>query len=821
MRIKTRLLLSSTIMIGGLALVVSLSLYAIHGIKTSITQLTAHSTPLQIKTTELQKSVEGLAGNLLRLGVANDTEEVRQLSAAIDGYKRTMDTIVQDIDRLNAGKGSQTDTALYRNLHETVQKAVEERLKNIALFKKDAEDTDSSFAQVERALDGIRQEMGGLVETGSSRVSGAVKSSAQLFGSANTVKDIMLDLREIQVTLNGLDLARSKAEVLALKQKIKNINNSIQGAAVDEPIVKEVKSSANAIFDQFIRPNGGLISLKMELLSGTGNEAHFQALKKQILDTLTDKSLRLAAVTDIMENRVDKNRREVDTALGTRQKITIVTNTVAATSADMKSLETKVRILMLSDTDAAYEKSVHDISTLIERLKREISLARKEILPFQQEKLTRSIESAVGAQRRAEVAIERIVATQKKILDSTSLVNKTMAQVRETTFKEVKAGEERLKETANSQETMVTNVTAMVKRMSFLILTISLIVAALAIIGMCIVIARVTSSLQRLVAMLKDIAQGEGDLTKRLDEGSKDEFGEAAHWFNLFLDKLVHTIGGVAQNVAELTSSSGRLNSSAEQIASGADRVAGQAMTASTAAEEMSATSGDIAQNCQLAAEGAQRANAAAEDGAKVVNNTVQVMNRIAARVNGAAQAIALLEQRSDSINAIIGTIQDIADQTNLLALNAAIEAARAGEQGRGFAVVADEVRALAERTTTATKEVGDMIRAIQNETRQAVTTMNNGVKEVECGTVEAGKSGQSLTEILDQIGSATLQISQIATAAEQQTATSSEISKTMLRVTDIAQQSADGAKESATAASSLARLAENLHQLVGQFKLA
>ena len=820
MRIKTRLLLSSTIMIGGLVLIVSLSLYAIYSIKTSIFRLTAHSTPLQIKTTELQKTLEGLAGNLLRLGVVNDPKEVRQISIAIDGYKQSMDTIVKEIDTLNAGKGNQTDTTLFRNLHETVLKAVEERLKNIALFKMDAEDTDTSFAQVEKSLVGIRQEMAGLVEIGGGRVSGAVKSSSQLFISANVVKDMMLNLMEIQLTVNALDLAKTKTEVIALKQKIKILNNTIQSVSIEETAVKEVKVAVNAIYDQFIRPKDGLIALKTELLTG-GNDTQFRGQKKQILDTLTDKSLRLAAVIDTMENRVEKNKREVDSALGTRQKISIVTDTVAATSADMKSLETKVRILMLSDTEASYLKSAQEIKSLIERLKKEIALTRKEILPFQQIKLTRSIESAAGAQKKAEEVIERIISTQKKILDSTALVNKTMAQVRETTFTEVRAGEERLKETASSQETMVTSVTVMVKRMSFLILSISLVVAALSIFGMVIVTVRVTTSLRRQVEMLKDIAQGEGDLTKRLDEGSKDEFAEAAHWFNLFLGKLINTIGGVAQNVAEMTASSGQLHSNAELIANGANRVAGQAMTASTAAEEMSATSEDIARNCLLAAEGAQRANEAAEVGSKVVNQTLQVMNKIADRVNGAAQSIALLEQRSDSINDIIGTIQDIADQTNLLALNAAIEAARAGDQGRGFAVVADEVRALATRTTEATKEVGDMVRAIQNETRQAVTTMNNGVREVENGTVEANKSGESLSEILEQISSTTLQISQIATAAEQQTATSSEISKTMLQVTDIAQQSAHGAQESAAAANILARLAENLHQLVGQFKLA
>jgi methyl-accepting chemotaxis protein len=234
----------------------------------------------------------------------------------------------------------------------------------------------------------------------------------------------------------------------------------------------------------------------------------------------------------------------------------------------------------------------------------------------------------------------------------------------------------------------------------------------------------------------------------------------------------------------------------------------------------MSATSGDIAQNCQMAAEGAQRASRAASDGAEVVERTVSVMGQIAIKVQESARTVESLGERSDQIGAIIGTIEDIADQTNLLALNAAIEAARAGEQGRGFAVVADEVRALAERTTRATKEIGEMIKAIQKETKGAVSAMEQGVQQVEAGTIEAAKSGQALQDILAQVNDVAMQVNQIATAAEEQTATTSEISSNMQQITEVVQQTSQGAHESATAAAQLSGNAEELQRLVNQFKL-
>ena len=334
------------------------------------------------------------------------------------------------------------------------------------------------------------------------------------------------------------------------------------------------------------------------------------------------------------------------------------------------------------------------------------------------------------------------------------------------------------------------------------------------------IVRSITTPLGALVGMLQDIAQGEGDLTRRLETGRRDEFGEVSTWFNRFVDNIHSIISQASSTTVQVATASNELQSTAEQIATAAEEVASQSATVATASEEMSATSNDISRNCSMASDIANRASEMADNGAQVVQETLRGMEQIAEKVRESAHTVEALGARSDQIGAIVGTIEDIADQTNLLALNAAIEAARAGEQGRGFAVVADEVRALAERTTRATREIGEMIKAIQSETGGAVASMEQGVHEVEKGMDSSRRSGDALQQILAGINEVTMQVHQIATAAEEQTAVTGEISTNIHQITDVVQQTANGAHETADAAAMLSKLSNDLERLVGRFKL-
>jgi methyl-accepting chemotaxis protein len=328
----------------------------------------------------------------------------------------------------------------------------------------------------------------------------------------------------------------------------------------------------------------------------------------------------------------------------------------------------------------------------------------------------------------------------------------------------------------------------------------------------------ILAPIKKTVEVIEDVAQG--DLTKRIDVVSSDEIGEMATHFNRLTDKLHNTINQVAASSNEVSSAAASLDNATEQMATGIEEAAMQVNSVATASEEMSKTSSEIAQNCVAAAKSSEKANGSASTGEKIIQDTIEVMNRINSRVQDSSRIIKSLGVRSDQIGEIVDLINDVADQTNLLALNAAIEAARAGEHGRGFAVVADEVRKLAERTSGATKEIRETIHAMQSETRNAVVSMEEGVNDVGQGTVEAAKSGEALKDILHQINKVTSEINQIAVASEQETATTNEIASSIQQISQVMQETSKQIQGNTEASARLADLSRELQEMVGQFRL-
>ncbi|PAU56828.1 methyl-accepting chemotaxis protein [Pseudomonas indica] len=326
--------------------------------------------------------------------------------------------------------------------------------------------------------------------------------------------------------------------------------------------------------------------------------------------------------------------------------------------------------------------------------------------------------------------------------------------------------------------------------------------------------------LQQIKDNLDDIAAGDGDLTHRLPVNSHDELGELAGSFNRFVEKIHGLVRQIVEMTGQLTSLVGEVSAQAQRSEQAMERQRHETDQVATAINEMSAAANEVARSAQNAAEAARQTDQEGQAAKKVVDGSIQRIHALVDDIRKSGVSLDSLQQDVQSIVSVLGVIRSIAEQTNLLALNAAIEAARAGEAGRGFAVVADEVRALASRTQQSTQEIQGMIDRLQQGTQEAVTAMRRSSEAGDTTSEQANQAGSSLDAIAQLIGTINAMNAQIASAAEEQTAVAEEINRSVHQIAVAVDSVADETQQGAQTARSLAGLGERLGALVKQFRI-
>ncbi|MEO4046632.1 methyl-accepting chemotaxis protein [Pseudomonas sp. CAU 1711] len=328
------------------------------------------------------------------------------------------------------------------------------------------------------------------------------------------------------------------------------------------------------------------------------------------------------------------------------------------------------------------------------------------------------------------------------------------------------------------------------------------------------------TSIGRINLMLKDIAEGEGDLTRRLPVQGRDDLGLLAASFNTFVEKIRHTMTEVSGASATLEREAEQLQASAESAHRDVEQQRDESRQTASAMTEMAASAQDMAGAAEHGAELSHQTLAAAEHGRRKVEDNRQSMQRLADKVGQLAEVVESLRNDSERIGSVLGVIRAIAEQTNLLALNAAIEAARAGEQGRGFAVVADEVRSLAQRTQQSTEEIQEIIQTLQQRMRSATDTMGESQAAARLAGQGAEQASSALAEIAAAVATIDQTIQQIAAAAAEQAKVADTVGASAVRANDVSAHTFTTVEQTRATAANIKRLEDRLSRLIAQFRV-
>jgi methyl-accepting chemotaxis protein len=330
----------------------------------------------------------------------------------------------------------------------------------------------------------------------------------------------------------------------------------------------------------------------------------------------------------------------------------------------------------------------------------------------------------------------------------------------------------------------------------------------------------VTVPLRMISDRIQNIAEGDGDLTIRIDIARKDELGELAGHVNRFMGKLQHLISDIRLNTDDVSTSAETLLEVSSSSQKAADEQCHAITMVVAAVNELTVAIQEVARNTGETAQNARNANQITTQGQERIRLAVERVQSLASRISQTAEIMVRLESEAKNVTSVIDVIRGIAEQTNLLALNAAIEAARAGEQGRGFAVVADEVRTLASRTQQSTEDIQGMLGQLQSGVQHAVESMNASTAMTTEAVTSASEAGESLAGIGSAVQNITNMAIQIATAAEEQSTVTAEIDKSLVEINQLAMTTSEDATRTANASQRLNQLSSSLRQLLGNFRV-
>lgn len=825
MTIKKKLVLNAVVVIAAMVIIIATSIIGTQFIKGKVNELTQKTTPYQLKALNLQRTLQAHTTNLVGVSTSSKAEDCKRMST---GVAESLVQVTTACDEMAALKGAPSDIGMIKDITKEILEKSQAKIAANEAARSAADGIKQRLAEASKKMSDLDASIRKLQQNTSSAMVGGVDNLIAANRQVNNLTAVRDGLKDIGFYISKIPGTTDKRSVASLRDNtagtIKKIVQTLKDTKGMDKTVQEIIARLN-ILSEKVTAAKGLAYQQLQYISEED-----EGLKPRIESAAKEDYYEITYMMPSIEKEINNANAALKTSTGgVSRNIGAFgdTNSVLSYSSSLSligaSLETRIIQAVgrttMDDFTASYAQVGSAFSQGDDAAAKLRGLLAGGNYTGELNTL-KAYTTALSAVKREFSGPGGVAEKVRASIKNSEELEKLNGRMREMVSRQLLESNKEVSTAGENQEKAIVSVNTAANS------TIATIGGAG---GISVILAllmggwigrTITNPLKETCDIVLDISKGEGDLTKRLIVRNDDEVGTVCKGFNELVDKLHSNISVVAEKVDTVVSSANELSATAEQLSGRAREQSQQTEGLAAAAEELSAVVLDVAKNAQASAESALETKQVAVMGEEVVRSAIEGIKTVEVSINDISSSITDLSGASAKIGEVANVIKDIAEQTNLLALNAAIEAARAGEQGRGFAVVADSVRQLAERTAKATAEITDMIKSIQEGTNKSSGAMVKGIEDVNKVVDKANKAEAALHEIVEKVDKQAELIRHMATAANQQSTTVDSMVSNITTVAGASKEFASGTDQISQTAEDLDRVAVELQKVVKQFKL-